>query len=352
MNDLLQTGNFILASALIIISFALLIYLFPQNWRNPVQRGFSALLLFVGIVYVGQVFVLRVATESDAEVWLRFKWIGIAFVPAAYLHFSDAVLRSTFHYSQLRRFATTVAYVIGTIFLWLVLTSDLVVDNVYNYPVATQFGPGPLFGLFAIYFFATTAWGLYNINLARRRSLTPTSKRRLGRLAFAFLAPALGVFPYLIFSGFPALLSPELLLSLTFLGTTGLILMLVVMAYTVAYAGALAPDRVVKQKLIHYLLRGPVVAVGVVIALTIVPPIERFLRLSHETFLYATMIVGVIVFEMLVSRGKQRLDRWIFSQDRREIEQIQRLEARLFTTSDLRQLIENILAALCDLLRV
>src|SRR5919199_41677 len=129
MIDLLQTGNFILASALIIISFALLIYLFPQNWRNPVQRGFSALLL----------------------------WVGIAFVPAAYLHFSDAVLRSTFDYSPLRRAATGVAYLIGTIFLWLVLTTDLVVTNVYNYPAATQFGPGPLFALFAIYFFATTA---------------------------------------------------------------------------------------------------------------------------------------------------------------------------------------------------
>ncbi len=348
----LSLGNFILASALIVTSFALLIYLLPQSLRHPVQRAFSALLLFVGIVYVGQVFLLRVETPTDAEVWLRFKWIGIAFVPAAYLHFSDAVLRSTFYYSLARRIATIVAYLAGVIFLWLVLTTDLVVQGVYDYPAATQLGSGPLFGLFAIYFFATTAWGFLNVGLARRRSLTPTSKRRLGRLAIAFFAPALGVFPYLVISGFPASFSPLLLLSLTFFGTIGLILMLVVMAYTVAYQGALAPDRVIKQKLIHFILRGPVVALGVVTALTVVPPIERYLHLSHESFLYATVIVGIIVFEMLVSRGKPRIDRWIFSQDRRDIEQIQQLDARLFTTTDLRQLLENILAAICDLLRV
>jgi len=46
------------------------------------------------------------------------------------------------------------------------------------------------------------------------------------------------------------------------------------------------------------------------------------------------------------------LDRIIFTQDRPEIEQIQELEKRLFTTTDLQQLLENILAAMCDLLRV
>lgn len=355
LDRLLQTlalGNFLLAAALVIIIFALLIFLFPQSWRNPVQRAFSALLTFVGIVYVGQVFLLRTDSLADADIWLRFKWIGIAFVPAAYMHFSNAVLRSTFYYSRLRRTAMLLAYGIGTILLGLVLTTDLVVGNAFLYPFATQLQAGPLFPLFAGYFFATTAWGIYNIEIARRRSLTPTSKRRLRRLAFAFLAPALGVFPYLVFSGFPQLVHPLVLLTLTFIGSIGLTVMLVVMAYTVGYQGALAPDRVVKQKLVHYLLRGPLVAAGVVVALIIVPQIGRTLRLSYETLLFATVIVGIIVFEMLISRGKSFLDRLLFWQDRDEIKQIQQLDARLITTTDVRQLLENILAALCDLLRV
>lgn len=348
----LALGNFLLAAALVIITFALLVWLLPRSLRNPVQRAFSALLTFVGLVYIGQVFLLRTDTPDAAEMWLRFKWIGIAFVPAAYLHFSNAVLRSTFYDTRLRRLATLVAYVIGTCFLALVIWTDTVVGRPFNYPFATQLQAGPLFYLFALYFFATTAWGIYSIELARRRTLTPTSRRRLRRLAYAFLAPALGVFPYLVFSGFPALVAPVLLLVLTFAGTIGLIIMLVVMAYTVAYQGALAPDRLIKQKFVHYMLRGPLVAVGVVFALTVVPPIERLLGLSHETLLYATVIVGIIVFEMLISRTKPYLDRMLFWQDRQEVRSIQRLDARLLTTTDLRQLLENTLAAMCDLLRV
>ncbi|MBI4672704.1 MAG: hypothetical protein HY741_13680 [Chloroflexi bacterium] len=350
--QILSLGNFLLAAALVIITFALLLWLTPQSWRNPVPRAFSALLTFVGIVYIGQVFLLRTISLDAAEQLLRFKWIGIAFVPAAYLHFSNAVLRSTFYNSRVRRAATLGAYVTGVVFLGLVIFTDRVVGAPFNYPFATQLRAGPLFPFFAIYFFATTAWGIYNIELARRRTLTPTSRRRLRRLGFAFIAPAFGVFPYLVFSVFPSLIPPLVLLLLTFFGSIALILMLVVMAYTVTYQGALAPDRIIKQKFIHYLLRGPLVAVGVVTAMTIVPIIEHVAPVSRDTLLAATVIVGVIVFEMLISRGKAYIDRVLFWQDRREINQIQKLDARLLTTSDLRQLLENILAAMCDLLRV
>lgn len=350
--QLFSLWNFLLAAALVIITFALLLWLFPQSWRNPVQRAFSALLLFVGIVYIGQVFLLRTLNLDAAEGWLRFKWIGIAFVPAAYVHFSNAVLRSTFYDSPVRRYATAGAYVVSVAFLALVLGSDLVVGDPFNYPAATQLRAGPLFYLFAIYFFATTAWGIYNIELARRRTITPTSRRRLRRLGIAFLAPAFGVFPYLVFSGFPALMPPLVLLLLTFFGTIALIVMLVVMAYTVTYQGALQSDRIIKQKFVHFMLRGPIVAVGVVTALAIVPTIEGWLNLSRETLLAATVIVGIIVFEMLISRSKPYLDRVLFWQDRREVRQIQQLDARLLTTSDLRQILENVLAAMCDLLRV
>lgn len=350
--ELFSLFNFLLAATLVIITFALLLWLFPQSWRNPVQRAFSALLLFVGIVYIGQVFLLRTETLSAAEIWLRFKWIGIAFVPAAYVHFSNAVLRSTFYDTRLRRIATMTSYIVGMIFLMLVVFTNFVVGVPFNYPFATQLRAGPLFYLFALYFFATTAWGIYNIELARRRVITPTSRRRLRRLGIAFLAPALGVFPYLVFSGFPALIAPIILVLLTFFGTLGLIVMLVVMAYTVTYQGALQSDRIIKQKFLHFLLRGPIVAVGVVSALAIVPIVEAWLHVTRETLLAATVIVGIIVFEMLISRGKPYLDRLLFWQDRREVKQIQELDARLITTSDLRQLLENILAAMCDLLRV
>src|SRR5512142_2668727 len=98
-------GNIILSSAIIIVSFSLFLYLTANNWRNSVARTFSALLAFVTIVFIGDVFLLRVDTFADAVTWLKLKWLGIAFIPAGYLHFSDAVLRATHAYSRPRRVA-------------------------------------------------------------------------------------------------------------------------------------------------------------------------------------------------------------------------------------------------------
>ncbi len=350
--SVLALGNIILSSAIIIVSFSLFLYLTANNFRNSVARSFSALLAFITIIYIGDVFLQRVDTFADAVVWLKFKWLGVAFIPSAYLHFSDAVLRSTHAYSWRRRVATVLSYLASVVFLMLVASTDLVVRNGFYFPQATQFSGGPLFPLFGLFFFALTGWGFYNLSRARRRTLTPASRRRMAYLAAAFLAPALGVFPYLIIASFPAEFSLSPLLFITLIGKMGIGTMIVVMAYTVAYQGALSPDRIVKHNLVHYLLRGPLVATAVVGLMLSIPTVERWLGLSRETLLFATVIAAIVTLELAINLGKPFIDRAVFWGDRDELERIQEIDKRLFTTSDLRQLLENILATTCDLLRV
>ena len=350
----LSLGNMILSSAIIIVSFSLFLYLAATNFRNSVARSFSALLAFLTVIYIGDVFLQRVGSESfaDAVIWLKFKWIGIAFIPATYMHFSDALLRSTNAYSRRRRVAVVLSYVASGTFLVLVALTNLVVRDGFFFPQAAQFAAGPLFWLFAVFFFALTAWGVYNIRKARNRCLTSTTRRRMTYLALAFLAPALGVFPYLIIASFPAEFSPPLVLLLNLLAKAGVGLMVIVMAYTVAYQGAFSPDRIIKHNLIHYLLRGPLVATAVVGLMLSVPTVEKWLGLSRETILFATVIAAIVVLELGINLGKPFIDRVIFWGDRDELERIQEIDKRLLTTSDLRQLLENVLSATCDLLRV
>lgn len=348
----LSLGNMIISSAIIIVAFSLFLYLIANNYKSSVARSFSALLGFLAIIYIGDVFLQRVDTIADAVIWLKFKWLGIAFIPASYLHFSDAVLRETHAFSTRRRVVVALAYVISAVFLFLVALTDLVVRDPYYFPQATQFSSGPLFPLFGIFFFALTGWGLNNLRTARRRTITPTTRRRMSYLAAAFLAPALGVFPYLIISSFPAEFSTGLLLVITLVVKIGIATMIAVMAYTVAYQSALSPDRIIKHNLVHYLLRGPLVATAVVGLMLSVPSVERWLGLTRETVLFATVIGAIVALELAINLGKPFIDRVIFWGDRDELERIQEIDKRLLTTSDLRQLLENILAATCDLLRV
>lgn len=345
-------GNIILSSAIIIVSFSLFLYLLANNLRNSVARSFSALLLCLTVVYIGDVFLQRVDTIADATVWLKFKWIGIAFVPAAYLHFSDALLRAAHAYSFRRRIAVRLAYLVSATFLLLVTSTDLVVRDGFFFPFAMQFHAGTLFWLFAVFFFTLTGWGLLNIRQARERSIAPTTRRRMTYLGASFFAPALGVFPYLIIAGFPPEFPPLALVGMTLLGKIGIAFMVIVMSYIVAYQGALSPDRVIKHSLVHYLLRGPLAAIMVIGLMFAVPPVERMLGLTRETILFAVVIAAIVVFELGINLSKPFLDRVIFWADRAELERIQEIDKRLLTTSDLHQLLENILSAACDLVRV
>lgn len=344
--------NLVFSSGIIIVSFSLFLYLIATNFRNSVARSFSALLAFITVDYVGDVFVQRVDTFSDAVIWLKFTWLGIAFIPSCYLHFSDAVLRATHDFSKPRRVAVMISYLISALFLLLVAFTDLVVQDGFYFPQATQFSGGPVFPLFTVFFFALTGWGFYNLRKARQRTLTPTTRRRMIYLAAALVAPALGVFPYLIIASFPADFSPPLLLFIKLVAKMGIGTMIIVMAYTVAYQGALTPDRVIKHNLVHYLLRGPLVATAVIGLMLTIPPVERWLGLTRETVLFALVIGAVVILELAINLGKPWIDKVVFWGDREELERIQELNKRLLTTSDLRQLLENVLAATCDLLRV
>ena len=344
--------NQVLAATVVLTSFSMFIYLLTYNLHSRVARAFCALLAFVLIVYTGDVILYEVISRESAIRWLKFQWIGIAFVPAAYLHFSNAVLRTVDRGIRWRWAAVLLSYVGSTAFLGIVLYSDLLVyDGVYE-PPASHLAAGPLFWVFALYFVVVLIWGAVNVQRARRRCMTLTSRRRMTYLSLAFVAPALGVFPYLMLASTPALVTSWLLQLLLLLGNVAVVLMIVVMAYSVAYFGGLTPDRVIKHRLIHYLLRGPLVGAALISVMLAVPRVQEILGLPRDTVMVFAVVGLVVLLQLFINRAKPYIDRAIYRQDREEIAWIQALDQRLLTTADLRTFLENVLAAVCDLLQV
>ncbi len=348
----LSFANLIFASAIVITAFSLLGYMLTRNFHSNVAQTFSILLACVLVVSAGDIVIPRVEAQHAALVWLRVQWIGIAMVPAAYLHFSDAILRTTRHFSNRRRRAVAGSYLFSFVLVMLALFTELLVYDGDFQPPVTHLAGGLLFPLFVAYFIATAVYGAYNVIRARRRCLTPASRRRMTYLTLSFAAPGLGVFPYVIAASVVEHFSPIPVLLLAMAANIAVGMMLVVMAYSVAYYGVLTPDRVVRHDLIHYLLRGPMVGIAVIAVMLVVPRVELILGLPRDTALIFA-VVGVIVLGQLgVGAARPWLDRIIFRQDREEIAWIQTLDRRLLTSSDLRQFLTNILIGLCELLRV
>jgi hypothetical protein len=344
--------NQVLSATIVLTSFSLFLYLLTHNFRSRVARAFCALLIFVLFVYSGDVVLYAVGTPEAAERWLKFQWIGIAFVPAAYLQFSDAVLRTTGLRARWRGVVFMLSYAASTVFLGLVLFSDLLVYDGTFEPHAYHLAAGSLFWIFALYFVIAVVWGALTIRRARERCLARASRRRMTYLGLASVAPALGVFPYLMVAGIQSPLPENLLQLLLLLGNVGVLLMIILMSYSVAYFGALTPDRVIKHNLVHYLLRGPVVGAIVIFTMLAVPKVQQILGLPRDTVLIFAVVGVIVLLQLTINRAKPVIDRVIYRQDRDEIAWIQTLDRRLLTSADLSAFLENTLAALCDLLQV
>ncbi|MCO6449193.1 MAG: hypothetical protein J5I90_00265 [Caldilineales bacterium] len=348
---ILEFGNLVLSSAILILSFSLFVYILTFNLHSRVGRAFAALLLGVIIVYSGDVVLPRVEWQ---ESWLRFQWLGIALVPAAYLHFSRAVLLAT----SLRpdpsywRWIVRGAYGVSGVFAFMAVATDILVQPAAGSFPVTYLQPGLLFPLFTLYFVTATLWGGWTLLQARAMARTMASRRRLNYLLWSFAAPALGVFPYLILVSRTGETNPALVLIFASIANVTVGIMLVVMAYSVAYYGVLSPDRVVKRQLIYFLLRGPIVAVIVIGLILSIPRVEAILGLPADTAL-TLFVVGVIVMAPLLLYVLQPwIDRAIYRKESDEVQWLRTLDQRLMTSSDLSQFLENVLVSLCDALEV
>jgi hypothetical protein len=128
--------------------------------------------------------------------------------------------------------------------------------------------------------------------------------------------------------------------------------MLVLLAYSVAFFGALTPDRVVKHRLVRFLLRGPLLATLVVVVIVGASQAEGWLGLPGRRLMLIGVVGVILLLQLGIELGKPLIDRALYRQDQPEIEWIQELSNRLLTSTDLHQFLENVLTALCDLLRV
>lgn len=350
---ILSFSNLILSSAIVLVAFSLWGYILTRSLRSEVAQTFSVLLACVLLVFACDIIIPRVEAHQAANLWMRAQWIGIALVPAAYLHFSDAVLRTTRHFSMRRRLVVVANYLFSFVLIFLALfTNALVYDDPTLTSTDNHLAAGRLFPLFVAYFFSTAIYGGWNVFRARRRCLTPTSRRRMTYLTLSFAAPGLGVFPYVLAAGIIGRLDPLVILLFSMAANFAVGTMLVVMAYSVTYLGVLSPDRVIKHDLIHYLLRGPVVGTLVIVVMLVIPRVELILGLPRDTALIFAVVGVVVIGQLAVNAAKPWIDRLLYPEDRDEIALIQTLDHRLLTSSDLRQFLSNLLANLCELLRV
>jgi hypothetical protein len=329
------------------------LYALSFNLRDRVARSFAIILLCVVIVFVADALSSVANAPQQLDFWLRVQWLGIIFLPPAYLHFSDALLATTGRPSRGRRsLAVRLTYLLSLLFLISLPLSLLVGPLVQNVQPAPHLQRTWLTWVFTTYYVAIIVLSWINFWRAYRRTVASASRRRMTYLLAGALAPALGSYPYLLFgSGFASRNPLAFWVAVTF---SNLLVsaLLVLMAYAVAFFGVSWPDRVVKRRLFKWLMRGPVTASTVLAITTLVRRAGQTIGPIYSTVGPVVMVGTLLVLEHLITLAAPYWERWIFhGGDRADARFLQSLEERLLTLGDLRQFLEAVLAAVADRLQ-
>jgi len=348
---IVQTINDILTAGIAITAFSLFLYALSFNLRDRVARSFALILLSVVVVFTSESLQNNLETYSLVELFLRSQWVGIIFLPAAYLHLSDALLVTAGRPSRgRRRMAVRLMYVVSAGFILLLMTGQLVGGLVLGGEPAPHLQRTPWTEIFTFYYLAAMAWAAINFMRAYSRMLTRSGRRRMLYLMAGATAPALGSYPYLLYGSSIAAQYPLAFWAVAMLSNVAVGTLVVVMAYAVAFFGVSWPDRVVKSRLFKWIMRGPVTASVTLGFMTIVRRIgEESFGLPYSAAVPVTMVVTVLLLEHMITLVSPLWERFLFfGGDRQELQLLQNLEERLLTQGDLRQFLEAVLAAVRD----
>lgn len=357
MEDLriiLDLLNETLASAIVVLAASLSLYNLTRNIKNRVARTSGFVLFCVTVAYMVDVLLSLGPGLGTFEALVRLQWIGLSLIPAAMFHLSDALLATTGLPSRgRRRRVIRILYGIGIAFIIsATLTDTVVLTEIQDNQVNLRATPG--FLLYLAYYLIVNAVALFNVQRARRRCLTRSTERRMAYLQFAMITPLIGVFPYSVFldPGGEYSISALILVNIA---NFGIILMLVFLSFPLSFFGSRVPDRVVKADLLRFMLLGPGTGLVALVVVIYTIPASGLIGIPGIDFTPFAVVTMILMWQWGVDIILPWLEQRLIYSNEEDIEHratLENLNKRLSTRTDQLQLLEAILEATCDYLRV
>jgi len=352
IRDLIKTISQIFEAGIAITAFSLFIRALTFNLKDRVSRAFAIILFSVIIVYTGEAVSSIFSPLEGLEFWLNFQWVGIIIFPAAFLNFSDALMETTGKPSRGRREKIVQSgIVISTIFLILLalglMAGPLNLDEIPHLQRTSVTYWFSLYYLLASIFSSWTIWRAY------KRTRIKVSARRMGYLMTSAFILIIGTYPYMqIGTGF-AQENPLLFTGLATLGNLLVFFFMIIMAYAVAFFGVPWPDRIIRSRLLKWLLRGPFTVFIVLTLMTTIYKANINIGLNIISIPIVT-VFSVLLIEHTITILFPFFEKWIVHKGNEGdyLDLLQTFGERLITSIDLKQFLDAVLAAACDQFQV
>jgi hypothetical protein len=164
---------------------------------------------------------------------------------------------------------------------------------------------------------------------------------------------SLGTYPYLQISSAFALESPLLFISIASIGNVLVFILLLLMAYSVAFFGIPWPDRLIRSRLLKWFLRGPATVFMVMFIITITRETSNYYEANYSVSIPIITAITVLLMEHMITLVFPSIERAFFNiGDQGNIQLLQTISERLITTGDLKQFLEAVIASACDQFQV
>lgn len=354
LSALLSLANEILTAAIVVVAVSILLYNLSRNINDRVTRTSGAVLFFVTVVYVVDVFTSLNPDVQNYQVALRLQWVGLAFLPAALFHLSDALLATTGLPSRgRRRLGTRILYAVSGAFLLMVAFTNSLIQIVPLNDNLASLQPAPAFWVYVVYFLSAGGLAVMNVQRARERCLTRTTRRRMAYLQFAMITPVIGTFPFSVLLGAGNEFS---ILSLVLVNVANaiIILMLIFLSYPLSFFGSQIPDRMVKSELLRFFLQGPATGLLVLATMLVSNQAVVILGIPGTQFAPFAVVTVVLMWQWMVALILPILENYLIysDEDTDQIIKLRSLSERLLSRNDLLQLMGASLQATCDYLQV
>lgn len=354
INEILSAINQIFEAGIAITAFSLFIRSLSFNLRDRVSRSFAVILACVMVIFSGEAVSGAVNGIDVLEFWLKYQWIGILFLPAALQHFSDALLATTGRPSRGRRKRVVLASYVFSFLLAVALVFGYVLGPIQlsseQYPQASS---TLVSTAFTFYYSGSTLIAGVGIWRAYKRTKLRVSRRRITYLLVGALFLSLGAYPYMQVGAASSFRYSIFFLPIVIVGNIGIFLCLLLMAYAVAFFGVAWPDRIVRTRLLKWVLRGPMVVFLMLFFITSTNHLLSFLNAPYMVAIPIISAVTVLFSEHLITLLYPMIEQRILNYgDTNQFQLLQSLTEKLITTGDLKQFLEANLAAICDQFQV
>ena len=350
----LRTISEALIAGVAISCFSVFLFLLGYLRKEVLARVFTVILALLAGIFTANAFSLTTDSIEFFSAMQLAQWSGFFLVYAGFFHFSLTILAMTgAKLRRVRMFATIAVYLTAASLVYLLLTGRIFVDPKLFASGGTITG----FGDFQPWIWVWTGLILIGcitiLILAVSRTKTKTSRRRMRYLLISSITVQVST-TLSVFAGFRFKISALWWYwPLSVFAYLGLLSMIFLMAYAVVTFCVTWSHRVVRLRLIEWVLRGPVTASVTLILVTLVRRTAKVLAINSEGLTSLLTVVSILLLQYFITVLTPLMRRNNYSgYGHEDYEMLSELENMMIFRAEMETYLESLCSVICDKLQV